>query len=410
MGVDTHKVEIVPVVLEPHPDPETTSLSIVKVYNFTVVVRTADWLGVDKAAYVQPDSVLPDKPEYRFLKETGNLKKELKEIADSEGKLLRKETSSCRYLHPEGEVCDCDAEFLEEFKTRRVAIEAKIDANTKRLRITVQKLRGVLSMGMLLPAPEGSQIGDDVADLLEIGHYEHSAEGEKLTSKGDDVASPPPSCIFAPSYDVESVYKYADLFEPGEMVYVTEKLDGQNARFVATSAGNETTSEHPYPGAWKWSTPVTLHAGSRNEWKKQEGGSNWWRVQTQNEWVPKWCYDNQDRVMYGETFGWVADLKYGSKQGQLWFRSFDVLEGSEWWNAEKFMAEFHESLRVPCFGIMPFDFEKLQKLADGPSLIKGANHMREGIVIKPLKERRHWKLGRVFVKMVSNAYLEKSAR
>ena len=383
MGVDTHKVEIVPVVLEPHPDPETTSLSVVKVYNFTVVVRTSDWRGVDKAAYVQPDSVLPDKPEYRFLKITGNVKKELAELDGLEG---------------------------ESITARRAEIEAKIDANTKRLRITVQKLRGVLSMGMLLPAPEGSQIGDDVAELLEIGHYERPAEGERLSSKGDDVAPPPPSCIFAPSYDVESVYKYADLFEPGEMVYVTEKLDGQNARFLATSAGNETSSEHPYPGSWKWSTPVTLHAGSRNEWKKKEGGSNWWRVQDQNEWIPKWCYDNQDRVMYGETFGWVADLKYGSKQGQLWFRAFDVLEGSEWWDAEKFMAEFHESFRVPCLGILPFDFENLKTLADGPSLIKGANHIREGIVIKPLKERRHWKLGRVFVKMVSNNYLEKANR
>jgi RNA ligase (TIGR02306 family) len=388
MGVDTHKVEIVPVVLEPHPDPETTSLSVVKVYNFTVVVRTSDWLGVDKAAYVQPDSVLPDKPEYRFLKETGNLKKEREAL----------NAFVLAGVSP------------EDYKERLAAIEAKIDANTKRLRITVQKLRGVLSMGMLLPAPEGSQIGDDVADLLGIGHYERPAEGERLTSKGDDVAPPPPSCIFAPSYDVESVYKYADLFEAGEMVYVTEKLDGQNARFVATSAGNETYTERTLGGHVNMCTPVTLHAGSRNEWKKQEGGSNWWRVQTQNEWIPKWCYDNQDRVLYGETFGWVADLKYGSKQGQLWFRSFDVLEGSEWWDAEKFMAEFHESLRVPCLGIMPFDFEKLKKLADGPSLIEGANHIREGIVIKPLKERRHWKLGRVFVKMVSNAYLEKSSR
>jgi hypothetical protein len=66
--------------------------------------------------------------------------------------------------------------------------------------------------------------------------------------------------------------------------------------------------------------------------------------------------------------------------------------------------------RAPTFGIMPFDFDKLQALADGPSLVKGANHMREGIVIKPLKERQHWKLGRVMLKMVSNAYLEKSAR
>ncbi len=380
MGIETHAVRIVPVILEKHPDAD--SLSIVKVHNFQIVVRTEDWVGVDKAAYVEPDSVLPDKPEFRFLKITGNIKKELDALDGLEGSSI-------------------DA--------RRAEIEAKIDANTKYLRITVRRLRGVMSMGMLLPAPENSQVGDDVAEHLGILRYEPPTESETGKPQGGDVASPPK--VHAPTYDVENAYRWAlECFEPGEMVYVTEKLDGQNARFVATMAGNETFTERTLGGHVNMVTPITLHAGSRNEWKKKEGGSNWWRVQDQNEWIPKWCYDNQDRVMYGETFGWVADLKYGSKQGQLWFRAFDVLEGSEWWDAEKFMEEFHESIRVPCLGIMPFDFEKLKALADGPSLIKGANHIREGIVIKPLKERRHWKLGRVFVKMVSNAYLEKSSR
>jgi hypothetical protein len=106
----------------------------------------------------------------------------------------------------------------------------------------------------------------------------------------------------------------------------------------------------------------------------------------------------------------VQALKYGAKPGQLFFRAFDVMEGMEYWDAEKFVAEIYKDHRVPDFGVMPYDFEKLQALADGPSLIKGADHMREGIVIKPVKERKHWKLGRVMLKMVSNAYLEKSAR
>ena len=78
MGVDTHKVEVVPVVMEKHPNAD--KLSVVRVYNFTCVVNTADWEGVTQAAYVQPDSVMPDKPEYRFLKETGNLRKERDEL------------------------------------------------------------------------------------------------------------------------------------------------------------------------------------------------------------------------------------------------------------------------------------------------------------------------------------------
>ena len=390
MGVDTHKVEVVPVVLQKHPDAD--KLSVVKVYNFTVVVNTADWEGVTQAAYVQPDSVLPDKPEYRFLKESSALRKERAEIEAA----FQKEFSS-------------DLAYIA-YQERMAALEGKIDANTKYLRIAVKKLRGVISMGMLLPAPEGSKIGDDVAELLEIGHYEPPTMDEIEGSRkhaGDDVAPAPPM-IYAPKYDVESVYKYADCFDAGEMVYVSEKLDGQNARYVSTLGPNYRVEK---PGGSVYTAAdYTFHVGSRTEWKKKEGNSNWWRAIEQNPWIQEWMITNPERVMYGEVFGWVAALKYGAKQGQLFFRAFDILDGMEYIDAEQFIAEMPESDRTPSLGVMPFDFEKLQALADGPSLIKGANHMREGIVIKPIKERKHWKLGRVMLKMVSNAYLEKSAR
>lgn len=421
MGVDTHKVEVVPVELLKHPDAD--KLSVVKVYNFTVVVNTADWQGVTKAVYVQPDSVMPDKPEYRFLKHTSKLRKE------------REEADAALALEPESDLARI------AWGEKVAEIEKKIDGNTKYLRIAVKKLRGVISMGMLLPIPPcqdciddlrtatlsgrpslvgkvhqlGSQglrpcmnqfeIGDDLAEIMGITHYEPPTEDEIEGSRkhaGDDVASAPPM-IYAPKYDVESVYKYADCFEDGEMVYVSEKLDGQNARYVSTLGPEERS-----PGTVK--QLYTFHAGSRTEWKKEEGNSNWWRAVAQNPWIKEWMISNPEYVMYGEVFGWVAALKYGAKQGQLFFRAFDILNGMEYMDAEQFIAEVPEADRAPSLGVMPFDFEKLQALADGPSLIKGANHMREGIVIKPLKERKHWKLGRVMLKMVSNAYLEKSAR
>jgi len=171
MGVDTHKVEVVDVEMEKHPDAD--SLSIVRVYNFTCVVRTADWEGVTKAAYVQPDSVLPDKPEFRFLKETANLRKERDEV---------REMVTSGTLTP------------DQAAVRFAEIEAKIDANTKYLRVAVRKLRGVISMGMLLPCPEGAQVGDDVAELLGITHYEpptmDEIEGGRKHA-GDDVACTP---------------------------------------------------------------------------------------------------------------------------------------------------------------------------------------------------------------------------
>jgi RNA ligase (TIGR02306 family) len=383
MGIDTHKVEIVPVVLEKHPDAD--SLSIVKVYNFTVVARTDAWQGVDKAAYVQPDSVLPDKPEYAFVKSTQSIVK-AREIAKLEleaGKITQ-----------------------EQYEANLAEIADREAKNTKYLRITAKKLRGVWSMGMLLPAPEGAQIGDDVAEQLGITHYEPPIIDEAVKgAPGFDIATAPP-VILAPKYDMESIYKYADCFEPGEMVYVTEKVDGQNARFVACPP--DSRFESSVEGVV---TPdLVMYAGSRTEWRKEEGNSNWWKVQKQVPWIREWCMAHPEHLLYGETYGWVAPLRYGAQQGKLMFRAFDVLEGSAWLDAEPFMAMFSEEQRVPSLGIMPFDFEKLKALADGNSLIPGANHMREGIVIRPVKERTHYKLGRILLKLVSNAYLEKSSR
>jgi hypothetical protein len=51
--------------------------------------------------------------------------------------------------------------------------------------------------------------------------------------------------------------------------------------------------------------------------------------------------------------------------------------------------------------------EKMIELAEGPSLIPGANHLREGIVVKPVEERFHTAVGRVALKLVSLAYYER---
>jgi len=380
----THRVEIVPVVLEKHPNAD--SLSIVRVWEYTVVVRTADWQSVDRGAYVVPDSVMPNTPEWAFLKETPSSRTQRQALTDS--------------------LC-ANALDVGEYDQKLAEIEAKVAANTKGLRIKVKKLRGIVSMGMLVPAPEGSQIGDDVAEQLGVTHYEPRAEGDG-PGLGIDCVAPPP--VYAPKYDIESFYKYARLFEPGELVYVTEKIHGQNARFVNV-AKLETSQE-------AWNSPLgpgieeTMYAGSRSEWKEQAGGSNWWNVQKTNPWIPEWCMDNFNWVLYGEIYGWVQSLRYGAtpERRQLWFRAFDILVGTQFMDVEPFMAAFPEDHRVPCLGIMSFDVEKFKTLADGNTLVPGANHIREGIVIRPIKERTDPHLGRVILKVVSNAYLEKSDR
>ncbi|MBA2651072.1 MAG: hypothetical protein H0U73_02190 [Tatlockia sp.] len=172
------RVEVVPITLEPHPHADT--LSIVRVFDYSVCVRTSDWQNKSIGAYIPPDSVVPDNDDFAFL----------------------------------------------QGKTR----------------IKVRRLRGIVSMGLLVPAPLGAQVGQDVASLLGITHYEPS-----LNDSGE-IENPPG--ISAPEYDVEHMLRFASLFQENEPVHVTEKIHGVNSRFI-----------------WH---EGRMWCGSKKEWKKQD--------------------------------------------------------------------------------------------------------------------------------------------
>lgn len=63
----THRVEVVPVVLTPHPNADT--LSIIRLLDgYQVVGKTEAWADKTIAAYVPPDSLVPlDRPEFAWF-------------------------------------------------------------------------------------------------------------------------------------------------------------------------------------------------------------------------------------------------------------------------------------------------------------------------------------------------------
>lgn len=74
MTCSTHRVEVLPIQLRPHPNAER--LSLVQVHGYQCVTGTADWLarpaldseGRRLAAWVPPDSTVPvNRPEFAFL-------------------------------------------------------------------------------------------------------------------------------------------------------------------------------------------------------------------------------------------------------------------------------------------------------------------------------------------------------
>jgi hypothetical protein len=118
--------------------------------------------------------------------------------------------------------------------------------------VKAKKLRGVVSYGLLVPAPQGLVEGDNAADALNVVHYEPVALTDNGKQKGwatgGEVAKPP-SGVY-PKYDVDAFMGYGrKVFVEGEAVYVTEKIHGSNGRYVFKDE--------------------VMYCGSRTEWKRE---------------------------------------------------------------------------------------------------------------------------------------------
>jgi RNA ligase (TIGR02306 family) len=315
----THRAIVVPIELLPHNNSD--NLSIVKVWGYPVVVRTADWQGVTQGVYLPPDSILPDRPEYAWL--------------------------------------------------------------NGKLRIKACKLRGVLSFGLLIPAPEDAELWEDVTDRLGITHYEPPVQNEKM---GGEAGPGPPG--YHVKHDVDSIRRYNDLINEGEPVFVSEKIHGANFRIT-------------YRNDQLW-------VGSRTEWKRYNPDTAWWRVVESYPEVVEFLKSNQDVTLYGEMYGNVQSLKYGCNKGELKLAFFDLMKLNVWAGPLEAREAAPSIPWVPELYRGPFDWAKMEELSEGPSLVTGANHYREGCVVELITPRYDVRVGRVKLKLVSATYLIKN--
>lgn len=324
-----NKCEVVPVVLEKHPNAD--SLSIVKVFDgYTVCVRTEDWLGVDKGVYIPPDSVVPDTEQFKFL---------------------------------EGH-----------------------------LRIKAKKLRGIESFGMLIPVPDNGragEIGEDLAEVIGIKHYEPELSQMVKDAQGS-AGNPPLEKGFI--YDIEPWQKFRNEFIEGEEVVITEKIHGTNSRYTFQMGLND---------------ELRMYCGSHNFWRK-EGDNMYWNILKYVPWIEAFCRLNPGVILYGEIFGAVQKgFNYGSTTSNPYqFRAFDVYAYGQFLDYDDALGSAQSDFLVPVLYRGPYSHTIVETLSSGNSVIPGANHIREGVVIKPVKERFSERLnGRLILKLVSFDYL-----
>lgn len=365
-----HKVLVVETpVARVHPNAD--NLELLDTLGYQTVVRKGDFTPGDLAVFIPPDSVVPQWEAFQFL------------------------------------WADKDFDVVPE----------------KYRRITVRRFRKEWSEGLLLPAKSFPELsiyrpGDDVAEVLSIYHYnppepETRGSNERgpqyhrwpkslrgwwyliLRKLGWDVngqtggENEPIAGGGLPVYDVENMKHFKDAFQPGEVVVATEKIHGSNGRFTFRSG--------------------KMYVGSRKLWKSPASKCVWRECLKQNPWIEDWCRAHENYALYGEVVPVFDGFDYGCKPGEVKFFVFDILTPSGNWTSCYQSDEPTEMLGVynwvPVLYKGGFDLEELKKLAEGKSQT-GGKHIREGVVVRPVVERHQTGLGRLQLKLISNAFLE----
>jgi RNA ligase (TIGR02306 family) len=310
-----------------HPNADT--LSITHVHGgYPCIVRTGELAEGDLAVYIPVDSMVPvDVPRFSFLAPKG----------------------------------------------------ASITAGDK-TRIKAKRLRGIFSMGLLVPPDADWTQGMDVAERLGITKYEPTEAEPDVADEADPGTMPPYT-------DIEGLRRWQDVFVTGEEVIATEKIHGENFRAM-------------HDGTRLW-------VGSRTRIKRASTESKWWQA-ARSAGLEERLAQFPGIVVYGESHGYTGGFPYGSDKRATQLRIFDAMDSKTrtYFDVDAFF-DLAGKIGVPTVPVLyrgPFTLEALTNLAEGQSTLD-KTHVREGFVVRPVHERHDDRVGRVILKMHGEGFL-----
>lgn len=352
-------------IIEIKEHPNAHSLEIARIYGFEVVIRKGQYKVNDPVIYIPVDSILSQKVE----------------------------------------------EFL-------FAPDSKIKLNKSRVRAI--KIRGFVSQGMLMGLK-------DLMDLTSLNSLDYEQDyaldlgitkyQPPETNQGTRVKTPrnkPKENPYFHKYGgLDSIKWYPELFTEGEEVIITEKIHGTNFRAGWVPSVSNTLMKK-----------IKKFFGMLPEYEFVWGSNN---VQLQERGEHKGFYEEDvygkmvrkynlrevlkpGEVIYGEIYGpgIQKNYDYSAKDHELIV--FDLkIQGKETSDFLDFDAMFEnligKSLRVvPVLYRGPYNKDMAKTLTEGASVLDPNQKVREGIVIRPIKETQTF-MGRKVLKWVSDSYL-----
>ena len=354
-------VEIVSIeAVEPHPDPEVHSLAVAVVGGWRCVIGKDQFKTGDLALYVPIDAVLPPA-------------------------LVEKVFANSK-IKPDGG------------RIRAIKIRKQVSYGL------LVKPETVLVANQLL----GLAVGQDYGQFLGITKYE-PPQARQLGSQIGKVRSTKNRTN--PNFRVYTKFRRIEympgLFKDGEDVVVTEKIHGTNFR-----AGWLPRGLKWYERAWKWLggtvkpkyefvvgthyTQLTEDKEYRGFYKDVDTGEQRQKGNVYLEAVEKYDLRNKighDEVIYGEVYGsgiQPPGFTYGCAEGERRLVIFDVQLGGQYIDHDRVVT--YGQTRgldvVPTLYQGPFSKAALQAVLQGPSVLAPTEPIREGCVIRPVKEEQ----------------------
>jgi RNA ligase (TIGR02306 family) len=250
-------------------------------------------------------------------------------------------------------------------------------------RIRSVRLRGEPSFGLVVKPDEDWPDGTDVAAHYGATKYEPPVR----TEAGDSERSHP---LFVTYTEIENLRSYPDVLHVGEAVVVVEKVHGTNAR----------------AGVIEGQRMAGSKGLRRREPEDYTRNTYWfpWSLAPVAQLLDVLGAQHEQVILFGEVYGQgVQSFKYG--RTDLGFRAFDLLVDGHYLDYEPFLArcEGHGVEVAPELARIPYSLEAVRPLASGRAF--AGDHIREGVVVKPLVERTDPRIGRVILKYISDEYL-----
>jgi RNA ligase (TIGR02306 family) len=298
-------------------------------------------------------------------------------------------------------------------------IEEKIFGKDSKIRlhksrVKTIKIRGVISQGLAAPAVHFLDIkdifqGNDVTKQLGVTKY----DPVDLTSRSNTntVSKKKGNENFKKYTGIENAKNYPNVFKEGEMVSVTCKLHGTNFRagWVLTDTNS---IFRKFLRFFRILPKWEFVYGSHNiQLQSKFIYSGYYDTNVYAEAVKK--YNLKEKLVYGEVVygeivgdGVQKGYSYGCKTGERKLVLFDLMEDGEYASPDEFhhWAAQRGFETTPELYYGPFNKEKIMELKSGPSVYCPEQKVREGVVVKPVKEEK-CRIGRKVLKFISEDYL-----